>query len=128
MKPLITLATLKDATSQEVFDPCARPMLTQNARCQGDCGCAYRNNLGQKCVAGCLISEEEYNKQNKSDGGNEFESYGTWDTVVSAGLATGKHESLIVCLQKIHDETPVNEWKNSLFSLAKEYGLDNSSI
>ncbi len=56
----ITLATLPEATAQQVFDQVATHLLTQNARSENEDGCQYLASNGQMCAAGCLIDENEY--------------------------------------------------------------------
>ena len=57
----ITLATLPQATAQQVFDQVKTHMMAQYAKSVGQNSdvCLYRGPDGLKCAAGCLISDEE---------------------------------------------------------------------
>lgn len=121
----ITLATLKDATEQEVFTQVVTHMLTQNEKCQtkGEntniMYCNYRNDKGLKCAAGCLISDDEYS--NELEGGN-------WSALVTCEKVPSTHEDLILELQQVHDQYKVKDWKLKLSLIAKQYGLEMPQI
>lgn len=115
---MITLATLPQATEQQVFDQVSKHMLKQNERSLCDIvsgGCSYRNRLGLKCAAGCLIADSEYTER--------FEGIG-WDNLVIDGDVPPLHVGLIIQLQEIHDNTKVPYWKNKLAELAKDRNLN----
>ena len=109
---MITLATLPQATEQEVFEQVAKHLLTQNKKSFEFDTCRYRGPNGLKCAAGCLISDEEYIVG--------FEGT-TW-----AGLFNLPYSCLIQGLQDIHDNEDVQDWKQSLFNLAVQYNLNTS--
>lgn len=121
---IVTLANLKEATKQQIFDQVAAHMLTQNKasmKVEGsDEFCAYRGDAGLKCAAGCLIADDEYKPEmDRSVFGN-----GTgWDTLVSRGLAPSEHEMFIGRLQRIHDSTPPTNWKDRLNEFAVSHDL-----
>lgn len=92
----ITLATLKDATKQQIFDQVARHLLKQNERAVDVEGrCKYRTESGLMCAAGCLISDEEYTPR--------MDKHGSWGGVVMAGFACNTHLEFIGALQNMHD-------------------------
>ena len=119
---MITLATLKDATAQQVFDQVAAHLLKQNAQSRSEDGwrCLYRGDKGMMCAAGCLIGDDEYKPffdQGQSAGG------GSWAGMVNRGTIPGDHKELIGSLQKLHDcESPLS-FKSALKRLADENGL-----
>lgn len=115
---MITLATLSQATPQEVFDQVKNHLLTQNApslQLGSNTLCQYRGHNGLKCAAGCLISDEEYFR--------EMESNGTWEVLVDKKIAPKEHEYLISSLQNIHDCYTPNCWEGELKKLADKSGL-----
>lgn len=113
---MITLATLPQATAQEVFDQVKNHLLTQNRKSYGGFGsCVYRGENGTKCAAGCLISDEEYRK--------EFENQ-TWYTLCMEGRVPIQHQSLISDLQDIHDHFITREWPSELKKLAETDNLN----
>ena len=121
---MITLATLKDATAQQVFDQVKNHLLKQYARSVGPEGCAYRACWdGQKlmCAAGCLISDEEYAERGSfiMDGSNNT----SWDYHVEKGRVPKEHFDLIKSLQTIHDQDDPSEWSAQLKELAAYHGL-----
>lgn len=114
----ITLATLHEATEQEVFDQVATHLLTQNKRSYNEelATCAYRSPDGLKCAAGCLIADEEYDLRWED---------ATWITLSrERGVVPSTHACLIEELQRIHDNVELDEWSYHLESLAKEHELE----
>ena len=120
---MITLKTLPQATSQQVFDHVVNHLLTQNEKAGvvgGEIeeaelgnGCRYRlNNL--KCAAGCLIGDEEYR--------GTFEGF-DWKYLVETSAVPDAHSELIVKLQRIHDDNEPEEWPYFLKQLAESEGL-----
>lgn len=105
----ITLATLPQATPEEVFEQVARHMLTQCERSASSGGCAYRGDGGLMCAAGCLISDDEYSP--------EFEEK-LWGSLVAKGLVPEEHTELIEVLQEVHDQLPVDRWAQYLKGVA----------
>ena len=101
----ITLATLHEATAQEVFDQAARHLLTQGQQSLSAYGiCVYRNNGGLKCVVGCFISDDEYNPA--------FEGR-LWEVLAEEEEVPFAHSFLLANLQDIHDSDPAS-WMHRL--------------
>lgn len=123
MKPPITLATLPQATAQEVFDQVAIHLLTQNATSvnNGSDKCLYRSEVG-KCAAGCLIGDDEYHPDMDSGGSS------TWYGLSTRGLVPPGHLALIVSLQSCHDCYIPNDWKGRLESIAESFSLKMPTI
>ena len=116
MKDLTDRDTFNAATAQEVFDFVAHHLLTQNEKSARGYVCGYKSQGTLKCAAGCLISDENYDKS--------FESY-TWD-LVSTKLGMVNQWSLVRDLQMLHDHTIVRKWKNELIDLANFRGLSTA--
>lgn len=125
----ITLANLKEATEQQVFDQVAKHLLTQNKKSVVGTNCAYRGDDGLMCAAGCLLSDAEYAELKES---NQIDvgSGKSWGFLADgAEVVPDQHSSLIQDLQIIHDNQhgPEN-WKLKLDQLAFEKDLDNSVL
>lgn len=125
MKP-ITLATLPDATAQEVFDWVVSNLLRQGKKSLDDRECCrYRGNDGLKCAAGWCISDDEY-----AVVGNRFENvvWGAWgrETLRLLPHPDLAHNKLIRDMQRAHDDNPVTSWHSIFKQLAEEHGLDPS--
>lgn len=114
----ITLATLPQATAQQVFDQVATHMLTQGQQSRGDDGCRYRDGP-LKCAAGCLIADDEY--------AVDFEDTG-WRTLVERTLVPSAHEHLIAKLQCVHDFADPEDWLERLACLAQEHRLYTTAL
>ena len=112
---MITLATLPQASAQEVFDQVKTHLLTQNERSGTSRLCLYRGPNDTKCAAGCLMSDEEYDK--------DFEDK-NWLRLTDEHNITNAHFHLIRTLQELHDESPVHEWETELRFLAKKLNLE----
>lgn len=113
---MITLETLKDASTQEVFDQVATHLLTQMKKSQNNDGCFYRHD-GLMCAAGCLISDSEYNSE--MDIGDS-----SWSGLISRGLVTDQHHDFISELQFLHDEYEPSSWPEELKELSVKYNLE----
>jgi hypothetical protein len=120
---MITLATLEQATAQEVFDQISVHMLKQKARSMvEDDVCAYRGEGGLKCAAGCLISDEEASIFKPGFNLNTL----PWSCLITRGMVTDKHKTLISEMQAIHDSpyfNPKQDWLVEIKKLAKKRGL-----
>lgn len=114
----ICLATLEQATAQEVFDWVAFNLLTQGKKSINEFGdietCAYRGSDGLKCAAGWLISDFQYKERMENI---------PWSGLVMDGEVSGKHFGLICLLQNIHDSYEPKEWHEKFSEVAKDFRL-----
>ena len=125
-----------NVNQQEIFDKVASHLITQGVQAtyrplinQGDSypSCAYRGDNGTMCAAGCLIPDEEYEK--------DFESL-SWAMVAykipSLASLTSADHGLISTLQGVHDWAGVWEsiesLKNELRTVATNYGLSTDIL
>lgn len=118
---MITLATLGQATAQEVYNQVKEHLLTQRKQCaKGDTGCSYRNDDGLKCAAGALIADEEYLPEM-----DVVEEVGTaWCNLIERGLVPStEHDALITSLQIVHDTEEVHHWETEIMRVAVEHNL-----
>jgi hypothetical protein len=119
-KTVITLATLSQATAQEVFDQVAAHLLHQGEKSQTGRKCYYRsmNDKGDvlACAAGCLVADDEYSESMESNG---------WETLEDENpeIYSSDHDYLIRLLQGLHDAAPVDRWEYELYKLANDEGL-----
>lgn len=123
----ITLATLPQATEQQVFDYVATHLLKQGAKSRGIVkqlnlangaaenviGCKYRSGK-LSCAAGCLIGKGEYKRS--------FESV-NWGALAHQGKVPKEHYLLIGKLQSVHDNYDPDKWEKALDQLALEQDL-----
>ncbi len=118
---MITLATLEEATTQEVFDQVSQHLLTQKQRSvsRSETLCSYRGDDGLKCAAGCLIDDKEYSPSMEGL---------PWISLVRYGFANGSHLLLIEDLQNIHDGFQPEEWKQKLIDVARKYILNTNKL
>ena len=115
---MITLKTLPQATAQEVFDQITQHLLKQGKAAISATGaCRYRIETAEgvlKCAAGCLIADDEYNR--------EWENT-DWPALVSGKLVPNSHERLIYRMQGIHDCKLPRKWIRSFQEIAAEFSL-----
>ena len=115
---MITLATLDQATAQEVFTQVKDHLLKQGERSISptcDDNCAYRGSDGKQCAAGCLMTDKE--ASTITEGKN-------WDSLVQMGKVRHFHHALISDLQRIHDQySDVEDWPELLQNIAYKYNL-----
>lgn len=152
----ITLATLAQATEQEVFDQVARHLLAQGVqstmmRLDGvSTTCQYRGEGGRKCAAGALIGDDEYRPWMDSDSlydayllehglrGVDLDPYTgedcnkvectSWEDLTRFGVVPSAHKGLIAELQILHDTCPPKHWEQELARLAKARGLRTEAL
>jgi hypothetical protein len=124
---MVTLATLENATEQEVKDQIEAHLLKQGKRSVSETGvCRYRGNEGCMCAAGCLISDDEYSESMESS---------TWNVLIHNGFVrTARHATLIRRYQLIHDMNAPEEWprlftyidaSEDVFNRERKGGLTN---
>lgn len=112
----ITLATLPQATAQEVYSQVRKHLLTQKMKSiEEGKGCVYRGPDGLMCAAGCLISEDEYLEEMERQ---------PWSFLVNKVLVPKEHSRLIAALQRIHDQEEATYWEYSLNQLAADFNLE----
>lgn len=108
---------------QELFDRISKHLLNQNERsvkqtAYGD-SCCYRGDNGLKCAVGAIISDKKYSE--KIEGVNVYSEY-----VISCLPVRYRGKSSIDFLnklQKLHDQTAVHLWKDSLKEIAANHNL-----
>lgn len=118
---------LKEMTQQQVFDIAASHLLKQNKKSLLSPShpkynalspyplCAYRSEDGCKCGAGPFIPDSIYNPDMECEQWiNLFYKYEDLQS---------QHAMFIQKIQVIHDNYKVEEWKEKLTNLAKDYGL-----
>lgn len=113
---MITLKTLPEAPLQDIFDQVVTHLLTQNEKCADGRQCYYRyDNL--KCAAGCLIADDEYQKN------FERRRWGNIEEICNLNLSEEK-TALIEALQNVHDGSEAIDWFGDLMDVAKEFQLN----
>jgi len=117
----ITLATLPQATAQEVFNQVASHLLNQNRQSlrEGSNICMYRGDGSLQCAAGCLIGDGEYKEEMEVQ---------PWVTLTALGRVPEEHEELINELQVLHDNYLPEFWRQELSNVAKKFKLDTSIL
>lgn len=121
--PRITLATLPQASRQEVFDQAARHLLTQgkkSLRVDGRSTCGYRSTAGAlACGAGCFIADAEYRESMEG---------AAWISLAADGRVPRTHRALIGSIQTCHDNYYPSEWPNELRRVAQLYTLSAAVV
>jgi hypothetical protein len=124
---MITLATLPQATEQEVFDQIATHLLTQERASISGGACAYRGDNGLKCAAGCLISDDEY-KALPLRLSDQYTNRATWRRLIEKKIAPPEHANLICDLQGLHDGFAEDTWHKKLIDYALGRDLNTSFV
>lgn len=121
----ITLANLAQATKQEVFDQVAKHLMKQGKQSTvWDAvaeleRCVYHGPNGLMCAAGCLISDDEYEKN--------FEGR-SWRSLVTESAVPSAHRAIITQLQEIHDNCPPELWLKKLRNCAQSNNLSTAIL
>lgn len=114
----ITLATLEQATSQQVYDQVLNHIRKQRKQSMSGTACAYRGQprIGSSpvvlaCAAGCLMTDEEFEHLQAQHPINDKVPFNrtTWEMLASQGEVPPFHKNLITDLQGAHDRfEPMN--------------------
>jgi hypothetical protein len=111
----ITLATLAQATPQQVFNQVRDHLLKQAKKSKYGDVCLYHIETGAKCAAGCLISNEEY---------MPWYERNSWSSMVhDFDEVPNAHYELIVSLQNVHDDGLPEHWEGQLKHIATSFLL-----
>lgn len=108
-------------TAQQLFDQVVSHLRTQGKPCYSSVsgGCAYRGQNGLKCAIGALIPDEAYLPRMEGlDAGGILQFLP--DTLKQEFAA---HNTLLISLQKVHDEYPPIGWEQQLQRVANVYHL-----
>lgn len=127
----MTLKTLPTASKEEVFWNAVDILTSQSGFSAGEGGhCMYRDGKGNRCGAGTVFSDEEYDPRWEGK---------VWQHVVYDYKIPDNHAKLLRSIQKVHDSlanhhadketmpTP-EEWHMEFEHIAKEYGIDYPPI
>ena len=101
----------------DVFERVKTHLLEQNERSMKEdyTSCMYRNSSGLKCAIGCLIDDEDYDPIMEGHSLDDTDSKKTRlleDALKKADSLVDIE--LLVNLQTLHDEHPVEEWPEDL--------------
>ena len=88
--------------------------MRQSTRSGGTC--AYRGDDNLKCAAGCLMSDDEYQR--------DWDDHPTgWPVLIGRGAVNANNAMFISVLQELHDGSKPEEWRGRLISLASSRAL-----
>lgn len=106
----------------EVFAKVKAHLLAQGKRSMGDNGCAYRGANGRMCALGCLIPDDKYVPEIE---GSTICSWKVWACLPVE--YSQEMESLLVALQRTHDQNDPEEWAVRLGQIAVAFGIEEPS-
>lgn len=105
--------------AQEIFNHVVKHLRKQGKKSflSGSAGvCAYRGDGGLQCAVGCLINDDEYDRN--------IESLPASKAIRLLKIyRLYSFERLLTELQNVHDYTPVSDWENTLKRVGEEFGL-----
>ena len=130
---MITFATLKDATAQQVFDQSVSRILAQGEKCMADTytgpACAYRDDYWElACAAGHLMSDEEAKVLMLQLCNTGCGSDRAWHTITGEPMEAMPHKKLVRELQGVHDGWPIKDWPEQFHHLAVSRNLNSDVI
>lgn len=112
-------------TKQQTFNKVATHLLTQNSKALNNYGgCNYKNDIGLKCAAGCLIPDDIYNKDVEGGQVDCMENFDRPELFKS--LVTSLN--FLKELQNLHDHQLVMDWKQKLRNLAIKHKLSYTML
>ena len=115
---------------QEIFDIVVAHLRQQNAKSilakpitnvHGAESCAYRGPEGRKCAVGILLSDAEYSDTMEGQNAAQLDK---WSCVLpETKKLLQDHKYLLVALQNVHDNYPVEKWEEQFHQVAIVYSL-----
>ena len=123
---LVTLKNLSKVGAQTVFDQIAKHLLTMKEPSVTKTGsCKYRTfdkngNVKNKCAAGVLIADDEYQK--KFDDNKKMTDT-SCSSLIDNEWVPDEHSDLISDCQRLHDNQSMGAWRKGLEHIAESYGL-----
>ena len=110
---------------REIFYKVEKHLLKQNKKSVDfGSGCMYRSNGGLSCAVGCLMTDDIYD--------SSFEGNNLRDSKVLEALTpvVGSNKDkrnrklyLLRELQRVHDDSPVEDWERNLAQLKLEFDI-----
>lgn len=131
--------------TQEIFDTCSAHLLKQNFKCTFDMTNMskrpglYKRHDGAACPVGILIPKEEYRQYQVMGRILPYDLTLEYKTVRQICLDENNSLSektrkllfdniaILMDMQYIHDNIPVNMWKEKLATIASKYNLSFKS-
>jgi hypothetical protein len=119
-------------TKQDLFNHIATHLIKQNDTSRHEKGddCAYRGTDGKRCAIGSIIDDEHYDKGFEGKGINYTPIMDAIEASIGRPI-DGRRDSvphteriLLKRLQVIHDTELVEDWKDDLRRVAKEFELE----
>ena len=110
---------------QEIYDTVKEHLLTQMEESMHPVHkyCMYRNPSGLKCAVGCLIPDELYDPR-MDNGGVSGKGLSLLLQEFSLPEWMLKNSGLLHALQRVHDATEPDAWREGLQTVARTYGLE----
>jgi hypothetical protein len=100
---------------QEIFDTVVTHLRTQGVKSFNEDTCLYRDAYNNKCAAGCLIPDSEYQLSMETCVVDKL----VWFNINFSTLQV----EFIKKLQQIHDRNKVENWESQWINLANIYNL-----
>ena len=115
---------MQKLTDQEIFTKVYHHLLTQREKAVTNpldeyLDCRYRGSNGLKCAIGCLISDELYKSEMET-----LPIFKLMRTFQDLPFGSWNNLTLLIRLQGIHDQNPVDTWKTRLRDVADVYNLE----
>lgn len=125
------LALLPHPTKQEIFDAVVQHAAKMPRQCYGDSGCLYRDETGNACFIGGLLTDEEAGRLGSWDysSGIGFIFDGNPELIPERFRQDDDAETFLRNLQSVHDSNPeMSVWPDRLKSFARRWRLDESEV
>tara|TARA_R110000787_G_scaffold76380_2_gene168511 strand:- start:71 stop:418 length:348 start_codon:yes stop_codon:yes gene_type:complete len=109
---------------RKIFYKVEKHLLKQNGRAEVSGTCQYRTDSGLSCAVGCLMTDDIYD--------SSFEGNNLRDSKVLEALTpvVGSNKDkrnrklyLLRELQRVHDDSPVEDWERNLAQLKLEFDI-----
>ena len=117
-------------TAQEIFNKVSAHLLTQGEKSMliennGRSICAYRNEKGQSCAIGCLISNDKYDKEMEKQSVRNFiyMEHPVFMELLPSDLYIVESREFLCDLQNCHDLDDVSYWPERLRKIAINFNL-----
>lgn len=104
---------------QETYDKIRDHLMTQGAKSSDEDGCLYRGPNNTSCAIGCLIGDGIIRPRDNTASVDLLPK----KIQRVLGIKNDADRDFLCRLQRIHDQTPVDDWPGALYDFAIERGL-----
>jgi len=109
---------------RKIFYKVEKHLLKQNERAEFRGSCQYRTDLGLSCAVGCLMTDDIYRPSFEGESVRDRYIMEALTPIVGSNKDKRNHKLYLLReLQRVHDDSPVEDWERDLAQLKLEFDI-----